>query len=115
MRDFKKLEIWQFGFEIANKCFELTDAFSKYHQWGIGIQINKSAVSIPSNVAEGNGKSSEKDKKRFMEIARGSSFELETQLLISKSRKLGDQNITTEILELVDREQKMLMSFINLL
>ena len=71
MRDFKKLEIWQFAFQIANKCFQLTEAFPKYHQWGIGIQINKSAVSIPSNVAEGNSKSSEKDKKRFMEIALG--------------------------------------------
>lgn len=115
MRDFKKLQIWQVGYEIASRCFKLTSTFDKYHKWGIGLQINKSGVSIPSNVAEGNSRKSEKDKKRYIEYALGSTYELETQLLVSQSANLGDQKEIKEILILLMSEQKMLMAFLDLL
>ena len=115
MRDFKKLEIWQFGFEIARKTFLITETFPKIHQWGMGTQMNKAGVSIPSNVAEGSSRSSEKDYNRFIEISLGSSFELETQLLLSKDAKIGGMQLIDETLELVNREQKMLMSFSRVL
>ncbi|MDZ4796357.1 MAG: four helix bundle protein [Bacteroidota bacterium] len=111
MKYFKNLDIWQFGFQIANNCFEIVETFPGSEKWGLAIQITKAGVSIPSNVAEGSTRSSEKDYNRFIEIALGSAFELETQLLLSKARKLGKQDFIEKTLELLDREQKMLISF----
>jgi four helix bundle protein len=113
MRNFKKLEIWQYGFQIATNCFKITATFPKSENWGLVSQINKAAVSIPSNIAEGSGRSGERDYKRFIEISLGSSFELETQLLISKTLSLGKKDLIDETLILLDREEKMLLSFIR--
>lgn len=111
MRNFKKLEIWQFGFKIATNCFEIVETFPNSEKWGLALQITKAGVSIPSNVAEGSGRSSDKDYNRFIEISLGSSFELETQLLITKSRGFGKQDIVDSTLVLLDKVQKMLISF----
>jgi len=113
MRNFKELKIWQKGFEIAIKVFELTNGFPKEEKYGIVSQITRSAVSIPSNIAEGSSRSSEKDYNRYLEISLGSSFELETQLLISKAVNFGNDDIRNQILRDVDEEQKMLISFMN--
>jgi four helix bundle protein len=113
MRNFKELKIWQKGFEIAVKSIRLTAAFPNEEKYGICSQVTRAAVSVPSNIAEGSSRSSEKDHKRFLEIALGSTFELETQLLISKAVNFGNENLIKDILNDVDQEQKMLMSFIN--
>lgn len=93
MRNFKELKIWQKGFQIAVNCFKLTGSFPKEEKYGITSQITKAAVSIPSNVAEGSSRSSEKDYNRFVEISLGSTFELETQLLIAAAVNFGEEDI----------------------
>lgn len=113
MRNFKELKIWQKGFEIAAKSFKLTASFPKEEKYGITSQITRAAVSIPSNIAEGSSRSSEKDYNRFIEIALGSTFELETQLLISQAVSFGDNNLSAKILSDLNEEQKMLISFMN--
>ena len=113
MRNFKELKIWQKRFQIAVNSFKLTSAFPKEEKFGITIQITKAAVSIPSNIAEGSSRSSEKDYNRFLEVSLGSSFELETQLLIAGAVNYGDKELRDEILKSVDEEQKMLISFMN--
>jgi len=113
MRNFKQLKIWQKGFDLAVKSFRLTSSFPTDQKFGISSQITKSAVSIPSNIAEGSSRLSEKDYCRFIEISLGSSFELETQLLIAKAANFGSGELVTEILNDVDEEQKMLISFVN--
>lgn len=113
MRNFKELKIWQKGFQIAVKSFKLTSAFPKEEKFGICLQITKASVSISSNIAEGSSRSSEKDYNRFLEISLGSSFELETQLLIAEAVGYGDNELRKEILSDVDEEQKMLISFMN--
>ena len=113
MKNFKELKVWQKGFEIAVKSFKLTETFPKEEKFGLSIQITRSAVSIPSNIAEGSSKSSEKDYKRFLEIALGSGFEPETQLLIAKAANMGQKDVLTAILQTLDEEQKMLMAFIS--
>ena len=70
-------------------------------------------MSIPSNIAEGSSRASEKEYSRFMEISLGSSFELETQLLIAQAVKYGDNEISNQMLKDIDGEQKMIMSFMN--
>ncbi len=67
--------------KIAVKTFQLTDTFPKEDKYGICQQMTRSGVSIPSNIAEGSSRRSEKDYARFIEISLGSSFELETQLI----------------------------------
>ena len=76
-------------------------------------QITRAAVSIPSNIAEGSSRSSDKDYRRFIEFSLGSSFELETQLLIAKAINVGAEDLANTILKDVDEEQKMLISFMN--
>lgn len=113
MRNFKELKIWQKGFQIAIKSFKLISTFPKEEKYGISSQVTKAAVSIPSNVAEGSSRSSEKDYNRFVEISLGPTFELETQLLIAEAVNYGDKELRNEMLKDIDEEQKMLISFMN--
>lgn len=113
MRNFKELKIWQKGFEIAVNCSKITSRFPSHEKFGLAVQINKASVSIPSNIAEGSSRTSNKDYNRFIEISLGSSFELETQLLVAKHANYGDQELITRTLALVDEEQKMLIAFSN--
>ena len=113
MRNFKELKIWQKGFAIAVKSFTLINTFPKDQRFGISSQITKSAVSIASNIAEGSSRLSEKDYSRFIEISLGSSFELETQLMIAKAVNFGDRELGSEILKDLDEEEKMLISFMT--
>jgi four helix bundle protein len=95
------------------RSYKLASTFPKEEKYGLCSQITRAAVSIPSNIAEGSGRGSEKDYSRFIEIALGSSYEVETHLLIAKAASLGDSTLTNELLQQVDEEQKMLMSFMN--
>ena len=111
MKNFKELRIWQIGMEIAVNCFRLTEEFPKEEKFGLSIQITRAGVSIPSNIAEGSSRSSEKDYARFIEISIGSSYELETQLLIAQRLSYGNQSLLSQTITDVNDEQKMLMGF----
>jgi len=111
MRNFKELRIWQKGIEIAVKTFQLTDTFPKEDRYGISQQMNRSGISIPSNFAEGSSRKSEKDYARFIEISLGSSFELETQLIIAEKLSKGNQELLTGLKTDVSDQQKMLTGF----
>lgn len=113
MRNFKELKIWQKGFSIAVNCLKLIAHFPKEEKFGLSSQISRAAVSIPSNIAEGSSRSSQKEYARFAEIALGSSFELETQLLIAQAVDYGKPEEIQHVLKEVDEEQKMIMSFIS--
>ena len=111
MRNFKELRIWQKGIEIAVKTFQLTDTFPKEDKYGICQQMTRSGVSIPSNIAEGSSRRSEKDYARFIEISPGSSFELETQLIIFEKLSKGDQTLLQNLKTDLTDQQKMLTGF----
>lgn len=113
MRNFKELKIWQKGFDLAVISYKMVDTYPKSEKYSLSQQITKAAVSIPSNIAEGSSRSSEKDYSRFVEISLGSAFELETQFLIAKALNFGDQTLLSEGLQMLDEEEKMVMSFIN--
>ena len=100
MRNFKELKIWQKGFDIAISAFKLAGSFPKEEKYGITSQITRAAVSIPSNIAEGSSRTSGKEYSRFMEISLGSSFELETQLLIAQAVKYVGQEIDCNMMNL---------------
>jgi four helix bundle protein len=113
MKDFKKLKIWQKGMEIVLKSYQLAKVLPTEERYGLRSQICKSAVSIPSNIAEGSAKSSKKDYKNFLEIALGSSYELKTHILIIEMVGIGEQELIRTLLKDVDEEQKMMQGFIK--
>lgn len=82
MRNFRELEIWKRSFELVKEVYMICEQLPNSEAFGMGTQLKRSAVSIPSNIAEGCGRESNADFKRFIHIAIGSSFELETQLLL---------------------------------
>ncbi len=113
MKNFKELRIWQKGMDIAVSCFQLTSSFPQAEKYGLVSQINRAGISIPSNVAEGSSRTSEKDYGRFIEISLGSSYELETHLLIAQRLQMGVQEEINKLITEVNDEQKMLMGFRN--
>jgi four helix bundle protein len=104
MKNFKQLLIWQKGFEIAVQSFKLIETFPKEERFSLSNQITRAAVSISLNIAEGSSRTSEKDYKRFLELSLGSSFELETQLLIAEAIKFGDPVARAKIMQDVIEE-----------
>ena len=85
MLNYKKLLIWQKGIDIAVKTIVFAKTLPPDEKFGLSIQMHKAGISIPSNIAEGSSRKSQKDYYRFIEIALGSAFELETQVLISQA------------------------------
>lgn len=113
MRNLKELRIWQKGMDIAVNCFKITEDFPKEEKFGLSLQITRASVSIPSNIAEGSSRSSEKDYGRFIEISPGSSYEPETQLLLAQRLGYGKQDLLNQTIIDVNDEQKILMGFGN--
>jgi four helix bundle protein len=111
MRNFKDLRIWQKGIDIAVKTFKLTDTFPKEDKFGLSQQMNRAGVSIPSNIAEGSSRTSQKDYTRFIEISLGSAFELETQIVIAERLNKGNQELLQELKADVTDQQRMLTGF----
>jgi four helix bundle protein len=111
MRNFRELKIWQKGIDIAIKTYRVTETFPKEDKFTIVQQMNRASISIPSNIAEGCSRKSEKDYFRFVEIALGSTYELETQIFIAEELKKGNQQLLQELkITLID-EQKMITRF----
>ncbi|RRO24663.1 four helix bundle protein [Flavobacteriaceae bacterium 14752] len=92
MRDFRKYDIWIDAMQLVQDVYDLVDGFPANEKFVLSSQITRSAISIPSNIAEGASRVSEKDFARFLEIALGSSFELETQLRIASKRNYFDSS-----------------------
>ena len=84
MHNFKELKVWKAGMEIAKTIFVMTRTFPTEEKFGLISQMTRCAVSIPSNIAEGCGRKSNKELHQFLNIALGSAFELETQIIISR-------------------------------
>lgn len=110
--NFKNLKIWQLAIEISKEIYLLTNSFPKNEMYALANQMNRAAVSIASNIAEGSNRSNT-HFIHYLNIALGSSFELQTQLIISN--KVG--YLTEEILITIENQiielQKMISGFIN--
>tara|TARA_R110002049_G_scaffold307520_1_gene508198 strand:+ start:7447 stop:7803 length:357 start_codon:yes stop_codon:yes gene_type:complete len=113
MRNFRKLEIWKNGIGIVKQVYLLSQSFPPEEKFGLRSQITRASVSIPSNIAEGCSRNSDIEFKRFLEIAMGSLFEIETQLIISQELDFISENELKYIFELLDKEAKMINSLIN--
>ncbi len=113
MKNFKDLRIWQQGMTIVNHTYDIAEKLPNNERYGITSQICRASVSIPSNIAEGYSRTSNKDMKRFFEMSLGSSYELETQFLVIKNRGMAATEEVDAALNALTEEQKMLNSYIS--
>ena len=113
MKTFRDLLIWQKSMTLITKIYQSTNLFPKEEIFGLTSQIRRSAVSIPSNIAEGYGRESKQDFLRFLNISIGSLFELQTQLEIAKNISYLNENEFNNIFEDSREIERMLVSFIK--
>lgn len=97
MHNYKNLHIWQDGIKLARRIYEITSRFPANEKYGIVSQMTRAAISIPSNIAEGAGRNSNKDFANFLSIAMGSVFELHTQIVICEQIGYIDSETVKEI------------------
>ncbi len=105
----KDLDLWKISIELVKAVYLVLDDFPKKEEFALSSQIRRAAVSIPSNVAEGCGRGTNKELYRFLDIASGSLAELETQIYIAK--ELGYISDSTEVDDLMIKVQKILVGF----
>jgi len=106
--NFRELKIWQESMKLVKSIYSLTSNFPSDERFGLVSQINRCSISIPSNIAEGSGRTSNKEFTHFLNISLSSSFELETQLILANELF----NVNTEVLiEKINELQKMIVGF----
>ena len=96
MKNYKELIIWQKGIQLVKSVYVLSKSFPGEEKFGMISQMTRATVSIPANIAEGSSRNSDKDYARFLQIALGSAFEVQTYLVIAKNMRWVSQseNIT---------------------
>ena len=109
----KDLIVWKKGIELVKNIYRITDSFPKSEQFGLTSQMRRCAISIPSNIAEGCGRNSDKELINFLYIALGSSSELETQLIISVELDFLEEEKATECINQLNEIIKMTTSLIK--
>lgn len=113
MNSHKDLKVWQRGIELVKAIYEITQLFPANEQFGLVSQMRRAAVSIPSNIAEGSGRNSDKELIHFLYIVLGSASELETQIIISKELGFLKVENSDQLQELVFEIIKMTSSLIK--
>ena len=110
-RDFKGLQVWQKSHELATRVYQTTMGFPRSEVYGLTSQIRRSAVSIPSNIAEGCGRGGQVELARFFQIAMGSASELEYQLLLARDLEYLTDDIHSELSNKVIEIKRMLTAY----
>jgi four helix bundle protein len=113
MHNFEKLIFWQKSILLTKKIYILCKDISSDEKFELISQIKRCAVSIPSNIAEGSGRNSNKEFNHFLGIALGSAFELQIQLILVKELSILSTVFADEILQELSEIQKMIYSFKN--
>ncbi len=111
MRDFHELKVWEKAHRLAISTYEITHSFPTEERFGLSSQIRRAAVSIPTNIAEGCGRSSDPEMTRFMDIAAGSASELEYQILLARDLHYLDQATYEKLTQQVHEVRRMLHAF----
>ena len=111
--NFKKLKIWQMAMELSKEILNITDTFPSSEKFGLKSQMDRCSISIPSNIAEGAAKDSQKDFLRYLQISLGSSFDLESHLILCIDLELLSKEQMGSELENIERIQKRISSLIK--
>lgn len=113
--DFRELEVWKQSMDLTEEIYRITRSFPKEEMFGLTGQMRRSALSIPSNIAEGNGRMHTKEYIRFLHIALGSLLELITQLELARRMEYVSPEGYTQLSNKCDVINKMLPSLIRAL
>lgn len=113
MRNFRKLMVWQKSHELALQAYTDSKGFPVDERFGLTVQIRKAATSIASNIAEGCGRASDKDFRRFLSIAAGSASEVEYQALLSRDLGFLSEDAYRRLNADVNEVKRILNSFIQ--
>ncbi|GAA4041293.1 hypothetical protein GCM10022409_29100 [Hymenobacter glaciei] len=112
-RSYTELNVWLQSRQLTKRVYELTRQFPKDELFGLTNQLRRAAVSIPSNIAEGCGRQHTRDTLQFLFIARGSLFEVETQLYLAFDLAYLNEEILQQLLEDIINCKKLLQGFIR--
>lgn len=113
MNYFKELKVWQKAMELVTNTYLKSQIFPKEEIYGLTSQIRRCAVSIPSNIAEGCGRNTDKDFNNFLGISLGSAFEFETQLIICKNLSFINQEVINFLESEIQHIQNMIIKLKN--
>jgi four helix bundle protein len=113
MSTFRNLLVWQKSMDLVTKIYTSTQQFPKEELFGLTSQIRRSAISIPSNIAEGYGRDSNKEYLRFLNIAISSLFEMQTQLEIAKNINYINETDFNKLYDDTREVERMMTSFIK--
>ncbi len=112
-QDFHSLTVWQRAIDLAVSVYKLTRTFPKEETFGLVSQLRRASVSVASNIAEGRGRLNPGEFRQFLGIALGSTFEVQTQLVVAKKLEMGSDKAIGEAAALSNEVSKMLTSFIE--
>ena len=113
IQSYQDLKVWNLGMDLAVELYQISKAFPAEERFGLTSQIRKSAVSVPSNIAEGHARSSTGDYIRFLKISKASLAELETQAILSQRLGYVDRETITPFLDQIRTLGRMLNSLIS--
>jgi four helix bundle protein len=114
-QDFHDLAVWQRAIDLTVCIYRLTRKFPKEETYGLVSQLRRASVSVASNIAEGRGRLNPAEFRQFLGIALGSTFEIQTQLLVVRKLGMGSEEAVSEAAALSHEVSKMLTSFIQTL
>jgi four helix bundle protein len=112
-QSFRDLQVWQRAMQLTVLVYRLTKEFPREEQYGLTAQIRRAAVSIPSNIAEGQGRSNKGEFRQFLAIARGSNCEVQTQLDLARELKFGNPKLIDEAEALSNEVRKMIFGMLD--
>jgi len=113
MRNFRELEVWKDSRKLVKDIYIITKQLPTEEKYGLISQINRCAISIPANIAEGSSKYSQKDFVRFLQISLGSSYELETHILLCEDLDFIKTGLSSETVTKIQNLQKRISSLIK--
>ena len=113
LKNYKDLQVWQKSYQLCLKIYRITAQFPKEEKFGLTSQIKRSAVSIPSNIAEGYGRKTTADYIRILYISYGSICELETQILLARDLRFIEKREVDVILSDIAEVERLLKALIK--
>lgn len=113
MHNFKELRVWQEAIELAKLVYQTSAKFPADEKYGLKSQVNRAAVSVASNIAEGSGRGSNKEFAQFLKVSLGSAFEIETQMILAEAFGFVTKADNEKLMQQLRGIQKMLNGLIN--
>jgi four helix bundle protein len=110
---FKNLKVWQMGMDLVVMVYSIVKDYPKEERYSLVSQITRSAISVPSNIAEGSGRNTDKDFAKYLSQSLGSLYELETQIIASCRLGYISEEKSEEVIKVINELEKMLIGFIR--